>query len=175
MSDWVVQFDASPWGGGAVLKFNGQATEFFAAKWDQKDFKNMDVTTGESRSQTFFEFLTLFLSLLLWANRSGERALAVVGDNTAALSNALSLKGRGPLLAVSRELAWQRARKGWVFEVGHIPAEQNEVADALSRLCAVPAKIFPANALEGAQEVKAPKVDSLWHALPDLGRATTKS
>ena len=174
MSDWVAQFDASPWGGGGVLKYDGQVVEFFATKWHQKDFKNMDVTVGSSRSQTFFEFLTLFMTLLLWSSRSGDRALAIVGDNTAALSNAISLKGRGPLLAVSRELAWQRARKGWAFEVGHIPAEENEVADALSRLHAVPAKAFPTEALARAQEVRAPKVKTLWHALPDQGAESTK-
>ena len=167
LSEYVVQFDASPWGGGAVLKWSGVAKEFFQVKWCAKDFKKMDVSVGKSRSQSFFEFLTLFLSLLLWAAKGEAGTIAVIGDNTAALTNALSMKGRGPMLAISREIAWRRARAGWNFEVGHVPAEENEVADALSRLHAVPAKIFPEQALQDAVEVQAPVVRSLWRASPD--------
>ena len=167
MSEWVIQFDASPWGGGAVLKWAGEVKEYFKAKWRPKDFKHMDVTVGESRSQSFFEFLTLFMSLVLWASRGAGGAVAVIGDNTAALTNALGMKGRGPMLAISRELAWRRARGGWVFEVGHIPAEENQVADALSRLHAEPPKKLPEKALLNANEVPPPAVSKLWRAVPD--------
>ena len=54
-------------GGGAVLKWAGEVKEYFAIKWKASDFKNMHVTVGASRSQSFFEFLTLFLALLVWA------------------------------------------------------------------------------------------------------------
>ena len=167
MSEWVIQFDASPWGGGAVLKWGNEVKEYFKAKWKKSDFKGMDVTVGASRSQSFFEFLTLFLSLLVWANLCGEGSIAVIGDNTAALTNAINMKGKGPMLVISRELAWRRARGTWNFEVGHIPAEENQIADSLSRLFADPPKDFPAQALQNAKEVEAPEVRGLWRATPD--------
>ena len=122
---------------------------------------------GASRSQSFFEFLTLFLALLVWAKVGKGGTMAIVGDNTAAMSNAIHMKGRDPMLAISRELAWRRARRGWNFEVGHIPAEENQVADALSRLHAEPPKRFPTDALKDAVEVEVPDVKSIWRARPD--------
>ena len=86
-----------------------------------------------TKHQTFWEFATLLLSLLVWGNRFVSDSVMVVGDNTGALDNALSLKGKGELIAISRELSWRQAKRGWLFSVGHLPSEFNVVADALSR------------------------------------------
>ena len=70
----------------------------------------------------------------MWGNQFVQEAVALLGDNTGALQDALHLKGRGILAAVARELSWRKARYGWEFEVGHVPGELNTVPDALSRL-----------------------------------------
>ena len=62
--------------------------------------------------------------------------LALLGDNIAALQLALSLKGKGALNTISREIAWRRCRHGWHYSVGHLAAEDNSLADALSRTSA---------------------------------------
>ena len=48
----------------------------------------------------------------------------------------MSLKGRGALNAISRELGWRRIQQGWWYSVGHIRAEENDIADVLSRTSA---------------------------------------
>ena len=62
--------------------------------------------------------------------------LALLGDNIAALQLALSFKGRGALNTISRGKSWHRCRLGWNYAVGHLAAEQNDLADALSRTAA---------------------------------------
>ena len=69
--------------------------------------------------------------------------MGILGDNVGALQNALSLSGKGPLIAVAREIAWRQAAQGWFFSVGHLPTESNTVADALSRRFAPAPAEFP--------------------------------
>ena len=106
--------------------------------------------------------LALVWALVVWGGHFKEQSLAVLGDNTGALSNALQLKGSGPLLAVARELAWRQAKHGWQFEVGHVPSEDNFVADALSRRTEKGEPHFPRAALRAATQVDAPKASEFW-------------
>ena len=161
-SHWVAQFDASPWGGGAILRQGNDIREFWTTAWDQRDFAHLDVRIGEPSAQCFLEFLALFVCLELWADRfSGER-LQVVGDNIGALEAALQLKGAGPMLAISRELAWRKARRRWTFMVGHISTEANYVPDALSRLHDPEPAQLASKVLAGARQVLCPSVQGLW-------------
>ena len=70
------------------------------------------------------------------AARFREKGLAILGDNVAALQLSLSLKGKGSLNTISREIALHRCREGWHYAVGHISAGDNQLADALSRTAA---------------------------------------
>ena len=92
--------------------------------------------------------------------------VAVLGDNTAALSNSLSLKGRGIMNAVAREVSWRQSRRKWAFEVGHLPAEYNVVADALSRTADPKGCAWPSAALSSATFVTPPRLQDLWLACP---------
>ena len=58
----------------------------------------------------------------------------VLGDNAAALQEAISLRGNRQLNRLSRELAVLRARHTWHIVVGHLPSEHNTFADACSRV-----------------------------------------
>ena len=91
---------------------------------------------GDPRCQTSFEYLTLFLVLQTWAAAAREHGLAILGDNIAALQSAISLRGRGTLNDLSREISCRRVRFAWHYAVGHVPAEDNAIADALSRTAA---------------------------------------
>ena len=97
----------------------------------------------------------------MWGSRFVQHRVAVLGDNTGALTDAIELKGSGPLLAIARELAWRQARFGWLFAVGHVPSESNGVPDALSR-STEPGKSFPARALRHARQVEAPECSVFW-------------
>ena len=104
--------------------------------------------------------LRLFLALCRYAPLFP--GLTHFGDNTASLQIALSGKAKGELGHVARELFLKRAKQDWVFSVGHLPSEHNEVADCLSRLSEPGRLSVPPVELEGAAEVLVPQPSSLW-------------
>ena len=162
-TDWFIECDASPWGGGAVLRFRETVAEWFAVTWRAEDAAHLTISPGLPKDQTFWEMAILMLGLVQWGDRFTTHELRCIGDNTGALGNILALKGRGPLLAISREIAWRQAQRRWRFSVGHLPTEFNRVADALSRLAAPgrTAKRMPA-AVSAARRVYPPKLAELW-------------
>ena len=166
-SGWWIEFDASPYGGGGVLKNEqGVIEEYFATVWAEDDAEHLQVWTGDPAFQTFWEFATLLLCLMAWGAYFRDESVVIFGDNTAALSGALSLKGRGCLLAVAREISWRQAKRGWRFETAHLPSEHNQVADALSRTADPKGKAWPALAVAGARAITPMKLRNLWLACP---------
>ena len=164
-AEWVIQFDACTSGGGAVLRCNQTITEFFYGQWKPYMVEGLDVEVKQSKHQTFWEFLALLLSMVIWGHYFKSQAVAVVGDNIGALTHALNLKAKGTLAAIARELTWRKERLAWAFEVGHIPSELNVVADALSRQFeAVPPR-WPTQALSEAKEAALPNFRTLWRTL----------
>ena len=162
-----IEFDASVYGGGAVLKnSDGVITEYVCVVWSADDAAHLGVQPGDTKHQSFYEFLMLLLSLLVWGDNYVEQSIAILGDNVGALTSALALKGRGSMLAVARELSWRQARRRWAFEVAHLPSEHNSVADALSRVADPAGKPWPAWALAAAEHRKCPKISELWRAAP---------
>ena len=155
------------YGGWAVLRDpGGRVHEYFAVVWSEWDAPHLGIQPGECKHQTFFEFLTLLLTLLVWGSWCIDESMAILGDNVGALQSALSLSGRGTLLAVSRELSWRKARHRWLFDVGHLPSEFNVVADALSRMTDPMGVPWPSVALGSATMKSAPKVAEIWKAGP---------
>ena len=144
----------------------GVVTEYFCVVWSEEDAPHLNIVPGDSRRQTFFEVLTFFLALLVRGDAFVDFSIAIFGDNIGALSAALSLKGRGSLLAVARELSWRQARRRWSFEVAHLPSEHNNVADALSRVADPAGKSWPGWALGVAHAKKCPKTSDVWQATP---------
>ena len=102
----------------------------------------------------------MLLALCVWADRFVADSVLVLGDNTAALADALNLRGRGVLVALARELSWRKAKRRWQFEVAHLPAEFNLVADALSRTADPKGASWPAIALGSATFVAPPKLQA---------------
>ena len=157
-------FDASPWGGGAVLYKAQKPLAYMKIKWTNQWAKRLECTIGKPDGQTSWEYTMLLLTLLKWGSASSQEGLAMIGDNTASLTAAANLKGKGALTAISREIAWRKVRHQWRFAVGHLPSEANVVADALSRLSAPPgaeAKTFPA-VLQAVHEVTPPTFEQAF-------------
>eukprot|EP00972_Heterocapsa_arctica_P008567 1250216-Heterocapsa_arctica.AAC.1 len=92
-----------------------------------------------------------------------DEPFTVQGDNLGSLNNAQRLKGRGALLAISREIAWRRAALRWRPVFSHRPAELNTVCDALSRVHAPGAYRVPP-ALLALPRASAPNPELLWKA-----------
>ena len=155
------EFDASTTGGGGVLWANSRPIRWWQLRWTAAHVHRIAprARTGEPAFQTFWEYLALFISLLLWARP--REPIAIIGDNTGALQLAIDLNGENGLLAISREVAWRRARHGWTYGAGHLPTEANSLADALSRL--VKGERVPLQ-LRSLQEFDAPDVSALWVA-----------
>merc|ERR1712194_273249 len=167
LGGWVIEFDASIYGGGALLRDgDNRVVEYFAVVWDGSEAPHLGVVTHDTSFQSFWEFATLLLALCTWGDRFVHERFAVLGDNTAALSSSLALKGRGVLLAVARELSWRQSRRLWAFDVGHLPSEHNEVADALSRTTDPKGCAWPSAALASAVFRKPPRLVDLWLARP---------
>jgi len=163
----TVFFDASPWGMGAVLWRTGVPTEFLELSWTEQQADSVKATIGQPKSQTTFEYLALYLVLRQWGDHFWREGFAILGDNVASLSCAVSFKGKGALCQISREIAWRKVRRQWRYIVAHVPSEQNQTADALSRTAAPRAtteeRSFPAAALKGATRVEPARLDSWWH------------
>ena len=150
----TIEFDASPWGFGAVLRMSGRAVSFFEGAWTQTDEEDLDVVIGKPDGQTTFEYAALFLVLLTYGELHRNTGIVILGDNVASLSLALSMKGHKTLGSISREISWRRVRLGWRYLCGHLPSEQNGTADKLSRLHVddairkVPAELAQASCLQ---------------------------
>ena len=109
----------------------------FTADWDETTCEALSTRRGESAFLTFWEALVVLACLHVWCCcPDGAHSIAVVGDNTAALSVAISQRGRGNLGKICREIALRQARWSLEVAVGHLPSEWNTWADALSRLSA---------------------------------------
>ena len=159
----VVYFDASLWGGGAVLYEENVAQQWMEVPWTEFDLTALGLSVGNPADQTAFEYLMLFLALDAWADRARLHGLAILGDNIAALQCAVSLRGRGPLNTISREIAWRRLRRNWWYSVGHVPSEDNAIADALSRTAAP----------DGAERKDRPAgVQDLQRVIPTITRTS---
>ena len=144
----------------------GVPQEFFSVVWRRRDARHLGAVPADPAFQTFWEFVTLALALLQWAD--DRTCLPLLGDNLSALSDALQLDGTLMMRCVAQEIAWRKARFGWEFACGHLPAEANATADALSRLEAPDAKPFPER-LRGCRQVLALPVRHLW-TIPDLSQ-----
>ena len=138
---------------------------WMATDWDQELCDRLQVVRGQSAYLAFFEAFTVIAAIARWCRPGERRVIAVVGDNVAALTVALSRRGRGDLGRLCRELALKQARQDLVIAVGHLASALNTIADALSRLTAPDASTFPSELLAVPQVVW-PPAETLFHILP---------
>ena len=132
----AVVFDASPWGAGAILYRGKVAQEVLVVDWTPTLCSELGVVRGQSAFLSYLEAFTVLAALAVWCRPGGRRWLAIVGDNVAALTVAVSQRGKGDLGKICREVALRQARLGLEIAVGHLSSSLNTHADALSRLTA---------------------------------------
>ena len=88
--------------------------------------------------------------------------LCFLGDNVASLNLALSGKAKGNMAAIARELSVMKARDNLRFSVGHLPSEQNVIADSISRLAQPSSPHTMLRQLVAAAEVLLGPLHSQW-------------
>ena len=162
----TISFDASPWGGGGFLWRKGRPVQFTHFIWSPSALNILRAEVGECKYQTLFEFYTLFLVAETFDDVLRETGAHIRGDNVSSLNDALTLKSTSPSMnLISKEIGWRRIVRGWQFSLSHLPAKQNDEADALSRLKAVPPRELPRSELKGAKFRAAPRQSvGLWMA-----------
>ena len=62
-----------------MLHCNQTIAEFFDVKWEPNMVEGLDVEIRQSKHQTFWEFLALLLSMVIWGHYFKAQAVAVVG------------------------------------------------------------------------------------------------
>jgi hypothetical protein len=162
----VISFDASPWGGGAIVWVKGKAVKHTFFTWSPLTLSVLKCIVGDSDGQTSFDFFTLFLSAVTFSKVLETTGAIIKGDNLGALNVSLGLRSTSPKMnCIAREIAWRKIVLRWQYRLQHLPAELNEEADALSRLRAIPRKPFPKECLQGSAFVNPPAQDEeLWKA-----------
>ena len=143
------------------MKVKGQIVKYVYGAWTEHEATLLNITIGMASGQTTWEYLALYISLSLFAAAHIGTGIVLLGDNFSSLSLALHVKGQRGLGIISREISWRRIRQGWRYACGHLPSEQNEVADALSRQNCPDKKALPPD-LASATLVSAPSVAALW-------------
>ena len=104
--------------------------------------------------------MALVLAIELWCGNA--QPTIVLGDNTAALQEALDLKGKGPNARLSQTLAVLRCSRSLVLAVAHLPSEANLAADALSRQSERPRPFWPFEPHQGVIEDTPLRPSVLW-------------
>jgi len=159
----VVDVDASPWGGGAVLLLRGRPVEYAWCAWSEDSATKLGVDIGSPSGQTSWEYFALLLALMVWGSRFRDEGLAILGDNLASLNALITYRGRRHLARITRELACRKVRYGWRYAAGHLPSERNLIADSLSRVAAPGshAKVVPPAVAAAARKLFPDQAD-VW-------------
>ncbi len=80
---------------------SGKPTEFVCHSWGNPETLFFSATIGDSKFQSLWEFLTLFMCLLLWGESEATSSTLIQGDSMAARSVAISLRGKGKAVPYS--------------------------------------------------------------------------
>ena len=89
--------------------------------------------------------------------------LVISSDNSGSLQLSVDMASTKQERALLRELAWRKAMGEWVFDVCHIPSENNTVADLLSMFFETPeGQHIKPEIMKGAAVVRVPKLRELW-------------
>ena len=136
---WRIVTDASPWGGGAVLYHDGRAIEWLSTDWGRTETEQLGADVGSHKWQATYEALAVLVAVRAFSGSWGEEFLDLgIGSDSMATLGALE-KGRSSspgMNRIVREITLDEAlsTNGFALVLRHLPAKENLLADALSRL-----------------------------------------
>ena len=159
--------DASPWGCGAFITFDGVAQEYLSDAWDQGDSNRFGLDIGDCRGQAVWESLALLVALRTWERywRDCAFAMVVKSDSTAALPAFEKERSKSPIInAIAREMAFDLALSTYQPELiyTHVRGKNNEWADALSRLAQPGSGAAVPGPLRGCHRAVVPRRGAAW-------------
>ena len=164
----VLGTDASTTGmAGILADWKGRPLEYWADPIGDADRRWFRAEAGDSAFMPEFEHLAILISIKVWGPRlkGGNVCLLLQGDAVAALTAAINLTGRTPLLNVlAAEVALQLELNRWDCLFGeHVRSELNVEADKLCRLWddVTVSKVIP-DTLQHAVRICAPPRDSAF-------------
>ncbi|CAK0818274.1 unnamed protein product, partial [Prorocentrum cordatum] len=161
-----VETDASPWGGGGccwaspAARRAGEAPRaYFAVTWDHTHEELLHAQVGSPAGRASREAFAMLLAAKLWISPEVLGRITFAGDAQGVLAALVQLRGDSAIMIdVAKELALHLAPLGHALEGLHIWAEQNKLADALSRVsCDGHSPRF----LAGAEQATVPQVEDL--------------
>ena len=119
---------------GAYLRGEPPA-EYLAITWDEDHGTFLGASPGDERGQATFEAFMMLEAVLCWVDRHTLGRVCLVGDAQGVLFGLTRLAASSPIINdVAKEIALHLAPFGQTLSWSHVWGEQNEVADALSRL-----------------------------------------
>ena len=135
----VIGFDASTTGGGAWITFDQHvgAIRWWATAWTDDDEKVLKATRGKPEHQATWECYALVLAISTWSKdlEAAGCQLELRGDAQGVLQAVLARRGRSPIInSMVAETQLLLGRTMLDMYAVHVWSEDNEVADALSRL-----------------------------------------
>eukprot|EP00971_Amphidinium_carterae_P014742 291035-Amphidinium_carterae.1 len=142
----VTVLDASPFGIGGALYYNGKLHSALSSPLREEDFSIHGFSKGDAQGQQTWECLAVLVASRHWKTilRDETATWTIMTDNMTALHMMVNLtsRGHGPA-TIARELALEWSSRAWQPKaVEHLPGHMNEVADWLSR-CMQPGYLAP--------------------------------
>jgi hypothetical protein len=167
-----MEFDASPWGYGGVLFWNGIPWSYFAEAVSQQDIERFGIIVGSCRFQALLETLAVLIGIRAWLPLWQDERLAVRvrSDSEAALGAIRRERSANANVnVVVRELALDLAEGLYRIDLkDHLPGKDNTWADLLSRLTQPDAPTQIPEGLRGVgRQVIANRDDAWWRTCGD--------
>ena len=142
--------DASPWGIGGVLYFQGSPVSHFSDQLHEEDFRRFQARRGDPAFNMLWEAMAIPVALRCWSPLfTIGTGVTVRSDSHGSLSAMAKLSSPSPSLdLVMAEMALDASGMVCgltpVDRLVHIPGVSNTVADPLSRMFSPSPLAFPA-------------------------------
>ena len=167
-----IDFDASPWGYGAVMYWQGRPCEYFGLAIASLDVARFGIVVGDHRFQTLLDNLAILIGVRHWlpAWRHQRLMVTVRSDSLAALGAWSRERSKNAAVnEVVREAALDMAEGCYAIDVRtHVAGKANVWPDLLSRLHQPGADTTLPAALRRCRRVwPAERVDGWWRAAAD--------
>ena len=138
----VLVCGASLWGGGAACwpsassYYNNESPlAYISVKWTSFHERLLGVVVGDPAHQATFEAYTFLLAVATWVTSDMRGRVILIGDALGVMCGVVTLSAKSEIVnKIAMELALHLAPLCISLQGVHIWGEENDMADALSRL-----------------------------------------